>query len=114
MTLPRRHRRRRNHTRIADLRANGYATGDSAPDATPTEAMRHRLRTQDGADSYAQRAPTVEPVFGEIKHGRGFRTFQRRGLTAVDSEWKLIHATGNLRVLHRHTRNPHKPTSSTG
>lgn len=104
----------KNHTRIADLRANGYATGDPAPDATPAEAMRHRLRTQDGADSYAQRAPTVEPVFGEIKHGRGFGTFQRRGLTAVDSEWKLIHATGNLRVLHRHTRNPHKPTSGTG
>jgi transposase len=103
----------KNHIRIADLRANGYATGDPAPDATPAEAMRHRLRTKDGADSYAQRAPTVEPVFGEIKHGRGFRTFQRRGLTAVDSEWKLIHATGNLRVLHRHTRSATEPPRPT-
>jgi transposase len=104
----------KNHIRIADLRANGYTTGAPPPDATPAEAMRHRLRTKNGADSYAQRAPTVEPVFGELKHGRGFRTFQRRGLTAVDSEWKLIHATGNLRVLHRHTTSPQKPPSSTG
>jgi transposase len=103
----------KNHTRIADLRSNGYATGDPPPHATAAEAMRHRLRTQDGANSYAQRAPTVEPVFAEIKHGRGFRTLQRRGLTAVDSEWKLIHATGNLRVLHRHTRSSRKPPSGT-
>ncbi|MBO0869543.1 MAG: transposase, partial [Micromonosporaceae bacterium] len=103
----------KNHTRIADLRANGYATGDPPPDATPAQAMRHRLRTRDGANTYAQRAPTVEPVFGEIKHGRGFTTFHRRGLTAVDSEWKLIHATGNLRVLHRHTRTPRTPPNDT-
>jgi transposase len=102
----------KNHTRIADLRANGYATGEPAPNATAAEAMRHRLRTRDGADSYAQRAPTVEPVFAEIKHGRGIRTFARRGLTAVDSEWKLIHATGNLRVLHRHTEAPTSPPAA--
>jgi hypothetical protein len=102
----------KNYIRIAELRANGYATGEPAPDATAAEAMRHRLRTKDGADGYAQRAPTVEPVFGEIKHGRGFRTFQRRGLVAVDSEWKLIHATGNLRTLHRHTRSPQEPSGT--
>jgi len=105
----------KNHTRITDLRTNGYTTNDPPPDATPAEAMRHRLKTETGANHYAQRAPTVEPVFGEIKHGRNFRTFQQRGLTAVNAEWKLIHATGNLRVLHRHlhTTTPPKPPPPT-
>ena len=96
----------KNRTMRADLRANGHATDDPPPDATPADKMRHRLRTQTGADTYAQRSPTVEPVFGNIKHNLGITTFHRRGKTAADSEWKLIHATTNLRTLHRHLTNP--------
>ena len=94
----------KNRTMLAELRTNGYATNEPPPDATPAERMRHRLRTQAGAHSYAQRAPTVEPVFADTKHNRGITTFQRRGKTAANSEWNLIHATGNLLTLHRHTR----------
>jgi len=103
----------KNRTMLADLRANGYTTGDPPPDATPADKMRHRLKTQTGAETYAQRSPTVEPVFGHLKHCRGATTFQRRGLPAADSEWKLLHATGNLLVLHRHLRDQEtgqKPT----
>jgi transposase len=94
----------KNRTMLAELRANGYAAGVAPPDASPADKMRHRLRTQTGAESYAQRAPTVEPVFGDTKHNRGITAFQRRGTPAADNEWKLIHASGNLRALHRHTR----------
>jgi hypothetical protein len=94
----------KNRVMLTELRANGYATDEPPPDASPADRMRHRLRTQTGAESYAQRAPTVEPVFGDTKHNRGITAFQRRGKPAVDNEWKLIHATGNLRTLHRHTR----------
>jgi hypothetical protein len=89
---------------LTELRANGYATDEPPPQASPADRMRHRLRTQTGAHSYAQRAPTIEPVFGDTKHNRKITTFQRRGKPAVDNEWKLIHATGNLLTLHRHTR----------
>jgi transposase len=94
----------KNRTMLAELRTNGYATGQAPPDASPADQMRHRLRTQAGAESYAQRAPTVEPLFGDTKHNQGITAFQRRGKPAADDEWKLIHATTNLRTLHRHTR----------
>jgi len=94
----------KNRVMLTELRANGYATDEPPPDASPADRMRHRLRTQAGAESYAQRAPTIEPVFGDTKHNRGITAFQRRGKPAVDNEWKLVNATSNLLTLHRHTR----------
>jgi transposase len=71
-------------------------------DATPIAAMEHRLRTADGSTLYAKRQHTVEPVFGDIKHLRGFRRFSRRGLAAVDAEWKLQMAAHNILKMFRH------------
>ena len=39
---------------------------------------------------------TIEPVFGQIKQGRGFRQFLLRGLEKVNWEWLLICAGHNL------------------
>jgi hypothetical protein len=64
--------------------------------------MDAALADPDNAARYAKRKITVEPVFGQIKHNRGYRRFTRRGLDAVDSEWKLICATANLLKIHRH------------
>jgi transposase len=82
-------------------RTNGYLDGDPPADATPRAAMEHRLRTQAGAALYGLRQHTVEPVFGTIKHGRGFRGFVRRGLGAVQAEWQLITAANNITKLWR-------------
>jgi transposase len=79
----------------------GATVGEPPGDAAPLEAMEHRLRTAEGAALYAKRSVTVEPVFGQVKDGRGFRRFMRRGLHAVDAEWQLICATHNLLKLHR-------------
>lgn len=64
-------------------------------------AMEARLTEEANAAHYARRKITVEPVFGNLKHNKGYRTFTRRGLTAVDSEWKLICAGHNLLKLWR-------------
>lgn len=74
-------------------------SGPPPPDATPAEAMNHRLRTRRGAKLYAKRQHTVEPVFGQIKHDRGMRRFVRRGLNAAQSEWQLITTAHNLLKL---------------
>ena len=58
--------------------------------------MRRKLRTKRGRDRYALRMETVEPVFGQIKQGRGFRQFLLRGLEKVNREWLLICAGHNL------------------
>jgi hypothetical protein len=41
-------------------------------------------------------------VFGQIKSNRGADRFQRRGRSAVRSEWRLLAATHNLLKFHRH------------
>ena len=63
--------------------------------------MRRRLRTKRGRERYALRMETEEPVFGQIKEGRGFRQFLLRGLEKVHREWLLICAGHNLLKLFR-------------
>jgi hypothetical protein len=64
--------------------------------------MRTVLASDTGAEVYRQRARSIEPTFGQIKHNRGFRQFRRRGRAAVRAEWRLITATHNLLKLHQH------------
>ena len=58
--------------------------------ATPMQAMAHRLTTKAGRAAYALRKQTVEPVFGIIKSVMGFRQFSLRGLRKVTGEWHLV------------------------
>ena len=65
------------------------------------DRMRRKLRTKRGRERYALRMETVEPVFGQIKQGRGFRQFLLRGLEKVNREWLLICTGHNLLKLFR-------------
>jgi transposase len=71
------------------------------PDASPKEAMRHKLRTADGRAVYKMRKAIVEPVFGQIKEQRGFRRFSLRGKQNVRREWRLVCTVSNLLKLFR-------------
>lgn len=64
--------------------------------ATLSDRMCRKLRTKAGADVYRWRKAIVEPVFGQIKHGRGFRQFLLRGVEKVRGEWSLICLTHNV------------------
>ena len=63
---------------------------------SPRDRMRRELQTRRGRQRYALRMETVEPVFGQIKQGRGFRQFLMRGLEKVNGEWSLICTGHNL------------------
>ena len=65
------------------------------------DRMRRKLRTKRGRQRYGLREETVEPVFGQIKQGRGFRQFLLRGLAKVNGEWPLICTGHNLLKLFR-------------
>ncbi len=82
----------------------GTTTGPPPEGASAIEAMEHRLRTTEGADTYAQRSHTVEPVFADHKQNRGWRQFRRRGLDAVRSEWAFMNTSHNLAKLYAHQR----------
>lgn len=69
--------------------------------AAVKEKMAHKLRTPAGHACYAKRKHIVEPVFGQIKHARGFRQFLLRGLRKVRAEWHLICLTHNLLKIWR-------------
>ena len=75
---------------------------ESAPlerPATPTEQMKHALKTKAGRAAYALRKQTVEPVFGIIKSVMGFRQFLLRGLDHVRNEWTLVCLAWNLKRM---------------
>jgi transposase len=85
------------------------------PRSDPRLRMRDKLSSEEGRAAYRQRSQTVEPVFGQIKEGRGFRQFSCRGLRACKGEWDLIGAVHNLAKLMRsggkHAPSPHTTTS---
>jgi transposase len=70
-----------------------------ATDATPMQAMTHRLSTIAGKAAYALRKQTVEPVFGIIKSVMGFRQFSLRGLRKVTGEWNLVCLAWNVKRM---------------
>jgi transposase len=82
--------------RICQLRKDATTAGSSH---AWSRLMRARLDTQEGRALYGRRRVTVEPVFGNIKANLGVRRFARRGLGAVQSEWRLICSTHNLLKL---------------
>ena len=68
---------------------------------SPRDRMRRKLQTRRGRQRYSLRMETVEPVFGQIKQGRGFRQFLLRGLEKVNGERSLICTGHNLLKLFR-------------
>jgi len=69
--------------------------------ATRVDRMRRKLQTKSGAQVYAARKSIVEPVFGQIKHARGFRQFLMRGIEKAKAEWALVCTTHNILKLYR-------------
>ena len=80
------------------VRDLGQTSGPPPQQASPLEAMEHRLRTPHGAHLYAQRSCTIEPVFGNHKENRGHPRFRRRGLAAARQRM----------VTDQHQPQPHK------
>jgi len=63
------------------------------------QQMYRRLKQGGYRSRYRLRKQTVEPVFGQIKHARGFRQFLLRGQSQVAGEWSLLCTSHNLLKL---------------
>ena len=105
-----------NVTYLAEEQIDGYLAtgrikhGDQLPmaprgripkEASIKERMARKLRTVKGRAIYAKRKAISEPVFGQIKHVRGFRQFLLRGFDKVCGEWDLICLGHNVLKLFR-------------
>jgi len=75
--------------------------GRPPKDLSAKEKMTRKLRTKKGRETYSKRKIIVEPVFGQIKRGRGFVQFSLRGLEKMRGEWGIICLTHNLLKLFR-------------
>jgi len=53
---------------------------------------------------YGRRAPTIEPVFAQIKNVMGFRRWTVKGLEKVSAQWQMLCASWNLKVILRYWR----------
>ena len=93
---------------MATERQRRHAPEAESPDrlATAQERMAANVRTPAGRAVYARRKVIVEPVFGQLKEGRGFRRFLLRGLDNIRGEWRLVCVPHNLLKIWRYAGAP--------
>jgi transposase len=60
------------------------------------QAMRERLRTEDGIAAYRRRGHIAETPHGHIKHNMGLRQLTMRGKDKAAAEWAFTCAVHNL------------------
>ena len=85
--------------RRKEMREAPPPRGRIPKDLSATERMERKLRTKRGSEEYKKRSQTIEPVFGQIKSGRGIDSFYGRELVSARGEWNLICGTHNLLKL---------------
>jgi hypothetical protein len=74
------------------------------PHTQVVQAMRAELQTPLGQAVYQRRSQLIERRFGQIKQHDGFRRWTVWGLEAVRTQWALLCATLNLRILYKRWR----------
>ncbi len=84
------------HAAVSKAAADKPVDGPPPPDATPKEAMSHRLRTPVGAALYGLRSHIAETPFGHAKHNLGFRRFSSRGQDRAAAEFTFHAIVHNL------------------
>ena len=88
------------------LRERGCPRGRIPKGLSPRDRMERKLLTRRGRALYKLRGVLVEPVFGQVKEGQGFRRFMRRGIRAASSEAGIIGTAHNLLKLWRSGQAP--------
>ncbi len=63
------------------------------------EAMRQKLRSEEGKQIYKKRGYTVEPVFGEMKWDGRKPSMNLRGLVKVRGEFSLMCLVHNVKKI---------------
>jgi transposase len=74
------------------------------PHQAIVQAMREKLEQPGTRAQWEQRSQTIEPRFAQIKQHDGFRRWTVWGLEGVRTQWSLLCATLNLRILYKRWR----------
>jgi transposase len=87
----------------SDLSKRGRGANRKGP---RYDFMRRVISSDYGRALYGRRKHVIEPIFGQIKHNRRIARFQRRGIKACRSEWRLVATTHNILKLWHATSAP--------
>ena len=81
-----------------DLEKAARDPGSDGPDwgGPAIQAMRERLKTEDGIAAYRHRGHIAETPHGHIKHNMGLRQLSVRGKRKASAEWTFACAVHNL------------------
>ena len=82
------------------------------PHTAVVQAMRQRLADPTIGAQWRKRSTIIEPRFGQLKQHDGFRRWTVWGLAGVKTQWSLLCATLNLRVLYRRWRLRREPEAT--
>jgi hypothetical protein len=82
------------------------------PHTAVVQAMRQRLNQPRIRAQWRGRSTIIEPRFAQIKQHDGFRRWTVRGLQGVKTQWSLLCATLNLRVLYGRWREGNPPPAA--
>jgi transposase len=84
------------------------------PHTPVVQKMRERLKDPAVFATWKERGTMIEPRFAQLKEHDGFRRWTVWGLESVQTQWSLLCATLNLRVLYRRWRLEKAPKASDG
>jgi hypothetical protein len=82
------------------------------PHTAVVQAMRAALQEPLTRAQWRERSTIIEPRFGQIKQHDGFRRWTVWGLEGVKTQWSLLCATLNLRVLYARWRASRPPETA--
>lgn len=74
---------------------------DIWPHTIAAQSMRQRFKDPVIREKWKQRGRIVELCFARLKQHDGFRRWTMRGLEGVKTQWSMLCATLNLRILYR-------------
>jgi transposase len=72
------------------------------PHTALVQQMRKLLAQPVESEQWAQRGSIIERPFAQVKQHDGFRRWTVRGLESVRTQWALVCAAVNLRILYKH------------
>ena len=82
--------------------SNRYRTIQQDPREYLSREVAARLATKEGQALYNKRKCMVEPVFGDLKHNRRFKSFSLRGGLKALGEFLLLCIAHNLRKIYKY------------
>jgi transposase len=94
-------------------RRNGIRYLKMLPYEGERNIMVAKMKTEEAKEIYKIRGQTIEPVFGDMKENKGFRTFLMRGIEGVRADLNIACAAMNIKKIWEYLQNKKREVRTT-